>query len=122
MNYMYQSACGGFVSEFVAGQWEGYPEALCKNTVIRGNVVEKSAVIHLKKSEWIIGTPDTWDQTYVITFSGNTYVQNDNRFIMTGGEGQRLMPDILTAEAIKADLEFFLGDKDAVIFETSVAY
>lgn len=199
-NYMYQSACGGFVSEFVVGEWEGHTEALCRNNIIRGNIVEKcqdtfwfwskathedsgqvfwentliednyalyggygwsnderfvypnqplntyhtqgdtwlfavgghpseiqnmlvkNNVFYLSNGGWIVGTPDTWDQTYVITFSGNTYVQNDNRFIMTGGDKQSLMPYSPTAEAIKADLEFFLGDKEAVIFENSVAY
>ena len=195
-NYMYQSACGGFVSEFVLGEWEGYPEALCKNNVIRGNIVEKcqdlfwfwsnvsdnpgqifwentvvednfalyggygwsgderfvypnqplntyhaagetwlfalggnpseiknmlvkNNVFYLSNDGWIIQTPDMWDQTYVITFSGNTYVQNDNRFILVT-QGQSAMPNSLTAEEIKADLEYLLGDREAVVFATSV--
>lgn len=94
----------------------------CWRSSIRNTKHVGEKQLYLSNGGWIVGTPDTWDQTYVITFSGNTYVQNDNRFIMTGGERQSLMPYSLTAEAIKADLEFFLGDKEAVIFENSVAY
>lgn len=200
-NYMYQSACGGFVSEFVPGEWEGYPEPLCKNNVMRGNVIEKcqdnfwfwnnifeyfpdefifwdntliednyslymgygwssdprftftrqplneyhrdgatwqiaigvskasearnmviqNNVFYLSNGGMIVGAPDIRDQANTITFSGNTYVQNDNRFIVTVGDNQSAMPNSLTVEAIKEDLEYFLGDEDAVVFATSVA-
>lgn len=80
------------------------------------NMVVKDNVFYLSNGGYLVHVPDMYERLCDVTFSGNTYVQNDNRKILSN----EMSKNSLTVGAIQLDIERFLGDKKAVVLPPSV--
>lgn len=80
------------------------------------NMVVKDNVFYLTNGGYLVHVPDMQERLCDVTFSGNTYVQSDNRKILS----HEISKNSLTVGAIQKDIGRFLDDKKAIVLPPSV--